>query len=152
MTTSTSRWKVAFVCIKNSCRSQMAEAFARAFASDVIDARSGGTAPSSVVDPLAVAVTAEIGIDISGAVPKLLTVEDTKDLDFVVHMGCGSENTCLSVPGVPSENWGIEDPSGHGLERYRDIRSVIKTKVLDLARRLREGDMPSERAPLKFKI
>jgi arsenate reductase len=130
------RYKVAFICIKNSCRSQMAEAFARELASDVIEPYSGGTEPSARLDPGAVDAMREVGIDISGARPKLLPKETLYSLDLVVHMGCGSEQ-CLAVPGVPSEEWGIEDPAAKGPEKYREIRELIRTKVLDLAGRLR---------------
>jgi len=142
-TESSRKYRVAFICVKNSCRSQMAEAFARHFASDVIDPFSGGTEPAEQVDPGAVEAMTEIGIDIFRACPKRLSRETLESLDLVVHMGCGAPGICLVVPGVPSEDWGIEDPVGKPNEKYREVRSIIETKVRDLAARIRSGRMLS---------
>lgn len=121
----------------------MAEALARHLAIDVIEPFSGGTEPAARVDPGAVGVMKEIGIDISQARPKQLSSEILQSVDLVIHMGCGAPEMCLTVPGVPSEDWGIEDPVGKPKEKYREIRSIIETKVLDLATRLRSGGIPS---------
>jgi len=137
------RYRVAFICVKNSCRSQMAEAFARHLASDVIDPVSGGTELAERVDPGAVTAMKEIGIDISRARPKQLSKEALQSLDLVVHMGCGAPGMCLFVPGIPSEDWGIEDPIGKSEDKYREVRDVIETKVRDLAARLRSGKLRS---------
>ena len=142
-TESSRRYRVAFICVKNSCRSQMAEAFARYLANDVIDPISGGTEPAERVDPGAVEVMNEIGIDISRARPKQLSRETLQSLDLVIHMGCGAPGMCLIVPGIPSEDWGIEDPVGKSVEKYREVVSIIEKKILDLAARLRSGKTPS---------
>lgn len=131
--------KVCFVCVHNACRSQMAEAFARQIAPDAIEPTSGGTTLSDAVDPMAVGVMAEKGIDISGARPKLATPRVLASSDLIVHMGCGSEAMCPYVPGVPSENWGVEDPKGGGIDAYRRARDVIEAKIRDLADRIRSG-------------
>jgi len=142
-TESSRKYSVAFICVKNSCRSQMAEAFARHLASDVIDPVSGGTEPAERVDPGAVAAMKEIGIDISRARPKQLSKETLQSLDLVIHMGCGAPGMCLTVPGIPSEDWGIEDPVGKSPEKYREVMGIIEKKIRDLAARLRSGGLPS---------
>jgi len=134
------RYRVAFICTRNSCRSQIAEAFARSLASDVIEPFSGGIEPGLQLDNGAVETMKEIGIDISGSRPKRLPQEILYSFDLVVHMGCGSEQ-CLEVPGVPSEEWSIEDPADGGPEEYRQVREVIRAKVVDLADRLRSEGM-----------
>ena len=142
-TESSRKYRVAFICVKNSCRSQMAEALARHLASDVIDPVSGGTEPAEHVDPGAVGAMKGIGIDISRARPKRLSKETLESLDLVVHMGCGAPGMCLIVPGVPSEDWGIEDPVGKSPEKYREVMGIIESKTRDLAARLRSGRLPS---------
>ena len=142
--------KVMFVCIHNSCRSQMAEAFARRLASDALAPSSGGTALADEVDPIAVMVMAEKGMDISVARPKLATPEALASSDLIVHMGCGSEAMCPFVPGVPSENWGVEDPNGKEIEEYRRIRDEIETKVLGLAQRVRASQLSQN--TMEFKL
>lgn len=117
----------------------MAEGFARQLASDAIDPVSGGAAPELEVSPLAIAVMQEKGVDISKAVPRQATPEMLGSCDLIVHMGCGSEASCPSFPGIPTENWGIEDPKGGTIGDYRLARDRIESKVLDLARRARAG-------------
>ncbi len=148
-------YRVAFLCVKNSCRSQMAEAFARRLASDVIDPVSGGTEPGEHVDPGAVAIMRGFGIDISQSRPKTLPGDVLSSLDLVIHMGCGGPDGCLTVPGVPSEDWGIEDPVGGPRERYLEVAKTIEMKVRDLAERLRHGppSMPAgDAAPPSFTL
>ncbi len=142
--------KVMFVCIHNSCRSQMAEAFARHSSPDALAPSSGGTTLADEVDPIAVRVMAEKGIDISRARPRLATPETLGASDLIVHMGCGSEAMCPFVPGVPSENWGIEDPKGKGVEEYRRVRDLIEAKVLDLAQRARTSHIVQN--TMEFKL
>lgn len=121
----------------------MAEAFARHLASDVIEPVSGGTEPAERVDPGAVEAMREIGIDMSEAHPKQLSRETLESLDLVVHMGCGAPGMCLVVPGIPSEDWGIDDPAGKSPEKYREVMGIIEKKIRDLAARLRSGGLPS---------
>jgi arsenate reductase len=150
MTESPRRYHVAFICIKNSCRSQVAEALAKSLAPGIIDPVSGGTDPAEEVDPGAVAAMKELGIDISQARPKQLPAEALASLDLVVHMGCGAPGMCLIVPGIPSEDWGVEDPAGGPAEKYREMVKVIREKVLDLTARLRSGRLPP--SSLKFTL
>lgn len=152
-TASSRRYRVAFICVKNSCRSQMAEAFARHLANDVMDPVSGGTEPAEQVDAGAVEAMKSIGIDISRARPKQLSRETLQSLDLIIHMGCGAPEICLAVPGVPSEDWGIEDPVGKPLEKYTEIMSIIEEKVRDLADRLRSGRLqPASQSSNAFRL
>ena len=131
--------RVGFMCVHNSCRSQMAEGFAKALGADVMDPVSGGTDTASEVDPLAIAVMAEVSIDISGSMPKRLPPAVAYSLDLVVSMGCGPPDVCPYIPGIPNEDWGIEDPKGKGIETYRRVRGIIRGKVVELVERLRSG-------------
>jgi len=133
--------KVIFVCIHNSGRSQMAEAFAKRLGKGVIEAESAGTAPGGELNPQAVAAMEEIGYDMSSHRPKLMTPEMVDSADLVVTMGCGVNPedipdgaTCPAV-FVPSEDWGLEDPKGKPIEKVREIREEIKARVEQLVER-----------------
>lgn len=141
--TSARKYKVAFICTRNACRSQIAEALAKDLASDIIEPLSGGTDPSEGIDPGAVEAMKEIGIDISHMRPKRLPKEVLDSLDLVVHMGCGPPGSCMTAPGIPYEDWGLEDPAGKSLEEYRMTVREIERRVRDLASRLRSGRLPS---------
>ncbi len=130
--------KVAFVCVHNSCRSQMAEGWAKLLGSDVLEAYSAGTEEYPEVKPLAVRVMEEANVDMSGQYPKLLT-DIPHELDILVTMGCGV--ACPFVPCEHEEDWGIEDPSGGPVEDYRRTRDLIKEKVEDLIERIKRGEL-----------
>lgn len=134
------KYRVAFICVKNAFRSQIAQAFAESDAGDLIEARSGGSAPATAVDPAAVAVMREVSIDISARRPKALPDEELRSLDLIVHMGCGDGVICLAAPGVPSEDWEIDDP-GSNLDDARRVRDMIRVRVRELADRLRRGEV-----------
>ncbi|HPQ48277.1 MAG TPA: arsenate reductase ArsC [Clostridia bacterium] len=129
--------KVAFVCVHNSCRSQMAEGWARLLGIDVIDAYSAGTEEYPEVKPKAVQVMEEAGVDMSGHRPKLLD-EIPFEVDILVSMGCGV--TCPFVACSYEEDWGIEDPSGGTIEDFRVTRDILKKKVQKLIDGIRAGD------------
>ena len=118
---------VLFVCVENSARSQMAEAFFNKL-SKTARASSAGTRPAPTVNPIAIQVMKEVGIDISHAKPKLLTLEMTEAVDKVITMGCMVGGVCPASI-VETEDWGIEDPSGKGFEKFREVRDTIKRKV-----------------------
>ncbi len=144
---------MAFICVKNASRSQMAEAFARRLAGDIIEPFSGGVNPAERVDPGTIETMNEIGIDLSGATPKQLSNETLASLDLIVHMGCGAPGGCLTVPGVPSEEWGIEDPVHQSKQKYREVRNAIESKVRNLRDRLRSGESPSQSSrTLNFRL
>ena len=122
---------VIFACVHNAGRSQMAAAFFNALA-DLAKARavSAGTAPASRVHPEVVAAMREVGIDLSGATPRLLTPELTTTGQLLVTMGCGE--ACPLVPGLRREDWRLDDPKGQPPERVRAIRDEMRQRVARL--------------------
>jgi len=118
---------VLFVCVENACRSQMAEGFLNALAGKKASAKSAGNMPAKTVNPLAVQVMKEAGVDISNHKPKMITAEMIQEADKVILMGCG-RNSCPIVP-KEVEDWRIEDPSGKGVEKFREVRDIIRKKV-----------------------
>jgi len=112
----------------------MAEAFFNRLAKGA-KAESAGTRPAKSVNPLAVEVMAEVGIDISGAKPKQLTLEMLEGADRVITMGCLSGELCPAAL-VPTEDWGIEDPAGKSMEKFREVRDKIRKKVEALVEEL----------------
>ncbi|MGB4469618.1 MAG: arsenate reductase ArsC [Tepidanaerobacteraceae bacterium] len=130
--------KVAFVCVHNSCRSQMAEGWAKKLGSEVLEAYSAGTENYPEVKPLAVQVMEEAGMDISNHYPKLLS-DIPAEIDILVTMGCNVE--CPYVPCRHREDWGIVDPSYGPIEDYRKTRDIIKEKVEDLIQRVKNGEI-----------
>ncbi|MEE9094664.1 arsenate reductase ArsC [Pseudarthrobacter phenanthrenivorans] len=118
---------VLFVCVHNAGRSQMAAAFLTSLSKGAIEVRSAGSQPADKVNPAAVEAMAEVGIDMSAEIPKILTTEAVKDSDVVITMGCGDE--CPYFPGKRYEDWVLEDPAGKGVESVRPIRDQIKGRV-----------------------
>ena len=128
MTAETARKpSVLFVCVHNAGRSQMAAAFLTTLSQGAIEVRSAGSQPADKVNPAAVEAMAELGIDMSAEIPKVLTTEAVKDSDVVITMGCG--DTCPIFPGKRYEDWDLEDPAGQGVESVRPIRDDIKTRI-----------------------
>lgn len=105
----------------------MAAAFLRRKAGDAVDVLSAGSEPAEQVNPAAVAVMAEKGIDLGGERPKLLTDAAVQIADVVVTMGCG--DTCPFYPGKRYEDWELDDPAGLGVEQVRPIRDEIERRV-----------------------
>jgi len=134
---------VLFACVHNAGRSQMAAAFLnRLVGSGDVRASSAGTAPAERVHPEVASVMAEAGIDISGAQPQKLTPELSRKAAMLVTLGCGED--CPLVPGVPREDWALEDPKGKPLARVREIREELRLRVADLLSR-RPWSNPAER-------
>lgn len=123
------KYKVAFVCIGNSCRSQMAEGFAKEYGSDILDVYSAGTDPADQVKANAVQAMKEKNIDISDQYPKLLG-DIPEELDILITMGCGVE--CPVIPCKMREDWGLDDPAGEPIEVFRKTRDIIEKKVKNL--------------------
>jgi protein-tyrosine-phosphatase len=121
---------VLFVCVHNAGRSQMAQGWLTHLGGDRIDVRSAGTAPADGVNPVAVAVMAEVGIDITGEQPKVLTTDTVRQSDVVITMGCG--DTCPIFPGKRYEDWDLADPAGQDLPTVRVIRDEIRSRVVAL--------------------
>jgi arsenate reductase len=118
---------VLFVCVHNAGRSQMAAGWLAALAGDRIEVRSAGTEPKDQVNPVAVQAMAEVGIDITAQVPKVLTADAVQASDVVITMGCG--DTCPIFPGTRYLDWPLDDPAGQGIELVRPIRDEIKRRV-----------------------
>jgi arsenate reductase len=118
---------VLFVCVHNAGRSQMAAGYARALSGGAVEVRSGGSEPGDQINPVAVEAMAEEGIDISQAVPTLMTTEQVRDSDVVITMGCG--DVCPIFPGKRYEDWELEDPAGKDLETVRRVRDDIRRRV-----------------------
>ena len=137
MSKTTKLPNVLFVCVHNSGRSQMAEAFFNWLARGKARALSAGTAPADVVDPTVIEAMREVGIDISGNKPKALTPEMLEQADVVVTMGCGVEGVCPAT-FVKTEDWGLEDPRGKPLPEVRKIRDEIRARVSALLNRLEQ--------------
>jgi arsenate reductase len=130
--------KVAFVCTGNSCRSQMAEGFAKVLGKGVLEAYSAGTHPTSVVNSNATEVMKEAGVDITDQYPKLLD-DIPGDLDILITMGCGV--VCPFVPNRHKEDWGLDDPAGKSIEEFRKVRDIIKLKVEELVVKIRNNQL-----------
>lgn len=120
---------VLFVCVHNAGRSQMAAAFLTHLAPHV-EVRSAGSMPADQINPAVVAAMAEVGIDISREVPKVLTTSAVEDSDVVITMGCG--DACPFFPGKRYLDWPLEDPAGQGVEAIRPIRDQIEILVKEL--------------------
>ncbi|MFI6407462.1 arsenate reductase ArsC [Streptomyces sp. NPDC050548] len=121
---------VLFVCVHNAGRSQMAAAWLTHLAGDRVEVRSAGSHPGAGVNPAAVEAMAEVGIDISAEVPKILTVDAVKESDVCITMGCG--DTCPVFPGKRYLDWQLEDPAGQGVDGVRPIRDEIERRVRGL--------------------
>jgi arsenate reductase len=127
---------VLFICVHNSGRSQMAEAFFNDMARGIAIAVSAGTAPGAGVNPTVVEAMKEVGIDISKKMPKLLTMEMIESSDLAITMGCMDQGETCPAAFVPSEDWGLADPHDKPIEEVRLIRDEIKRRVEILIKRL----------------
>ncbi len=123
--------RILFVCVENSCRSQMAEGFARALGRGRIAAASAGSRPSGAVSPRAVRFMAESGIDLAGQVSKGLDAVATGEpWDWIVTMGCG--DACPTVPARNRVDWDLPDPKVMDDAGFRDVRDRIERDVAAL--------------------
>jgi arsenate reductase len=120
--------RVVFACVHNAGRSQMAAAFFNALADPArAVAMSAGTRPGDRVHPEVVTAMREAGIDLSAARPRLLTEDVARSADLLVTMGCGEE--CPFIPGLPRDDWQLDDPKGRGIEQVRAIRERVRAHV-----------------------
>lgn len=129
---------VLFVCVENSNRSQMAQAFATIHGGDRVVAHSAGSRPSGKVNPKAVAAMAELGYDLSTHASKGLEPFNGQSIDAAVTMGCG--DACPYIPGRRYLDWDLPDPAGRPLDEVRAIRDDIADRVQDLVRQLDRTD------------
>lgn len=121
---------ILFVCVHNAGRSQMAAGFAQFLGDGKVEVLSAGSAPKDSINPVAVEVMLELGIDISQNTPKVLTADAVKESDVVITMGCG--DVCPIYPGKRYEDWELKDPAGQDLQTVREIRDDIKDRVSQL--------------------
>ena len=126
--------RVLFVCVENSNRSQMAEAFARLHGGADIEAHSAGSRPSGVINPKALRFMGEVGYDLSAHRSKSLDDIAGLEFDAVVTMGCG--DSCPWVPARLREDWALPDPRHMDDAAYREVRDEISDRVRDLLARL----------------
>ena len=135
--------KVAFVCVHNSCRSQMAEALAKEYAFDVFEAYSGGfktgTETKSNINPDAVEVLKDLyNIDMTKTqYPKL--INNLPDVDIVIKMGCNV--SCPFLPSKHEEDWGLDDPSGKNKEEFIKTAEEMENKIKNLALRIKNKEI-----------
>ncbi|UPV75574.1 low molecular weight phosphatase family protein [Halorussus limi] len=128
---------VAFVCVQNAGRSQMATAFAerereRRGVSESVEIVTGGTDPADHVHEEVVEVMAERDFDLSDRTPREVTHEELQDCDYVITMGCSAEDVCPATWAGENRDWGLDDPDGRDLDAVRAIRDEIEGRVADL--------------------
>ena len=131
---SENRKRVVFVCVENSNRSQMAEAFARIHGGDRVDAYSAGSRPSGKVNPKAIEAMRERGYDLTKHQSKGLTDLPNVEFDAAITMGCGDE--CPSLRARHRGDWQIPDPKHMPPEQFREVRDLIESNVQKLLREL----------------
>ena len=119
--------RLLFVCVENSCRSQIAEAFARIHGGDAVEAFSAGSRPSGVVNPKAVAAMKEVGYDLTEHDSKSLQDITDETFEFVATMGCGDE--CPFIRARRREDWNIPDPKNMPPDEFRTVRDDIESRV-----------------------
>ena len=131
--------KVAFICVHNSCRSQMAEAIGRLYGSKVFDSYSAGTEIKFGINKDAIRVIKKLySIDISET-QHVKLIDDLPEIDVVVKMGCNV--ACPFLPSKYEEDWGLEDPTGKNDEEFIKTAKIIEEKVKDLVKRIKNEEI-----------
>ncbi|NRY63026.1 arsenate reductase ArsC [Clostridium beijerinckii] len=131
--------KVAFICVHNSCRSQMAEALGKLYGNDVFESYSAGTETKPQINQDAVRIIKELyNIDMNET-QKSKLLSDIPEVDIVVTMGCNVQ--CPFLPSKHREDWGLEDPSGKSDEEFIKTAKTIEEKVKELARRIENKEI-----------
>lgn len=129
--------KVAFICVHNSCRSQMAEAISKIFAGDVYEAYSAGTETKDKINQDAVKIMKELyNVDMEESQSSKL-IDTLPTIDIVITMGCNVD--CPWLPSRHREDWGLDDPTGKPIEVFIETAKTIESKVIDLADRIKKG-------------
>ncbi len=118
---------VLFMCVHNAGRSQMAAAFLRELGAGAVEVRSAGSEPADRINPAVAEAMAEVGIDLDGEQPKIITDDAVIASDVVITMGCG--DTCPFYPGKRYEEWLLPDPAGQSIDDIRPIRDDIRARV-----------------------
>lgn len=132
--------RVLFLCVENSCRSQMAEAFAFLLGARVLEPVSAGSRPSGAVSPRAITAMREVGYDLSTHSSKGLSDVGPGPWDYAITMGCAE--ACPHVVATHREDWGLTDPTDLSDERFREVRDEIRGRVADLVARIRAASRP----------
>lgn len=131
--------KVAFLCVHNSCRSQIAEALGKLLAADTFESYSAGTQTKPQINPDAVRMMKELyGVDLEATQHSKL-LSELPPVDIVITMGCGV--SCPNLPCRYREDWGLEDPTGQGEQAFRETIRQIHQKVLSLRQRIRDREL-----------
>ena len=134
--------RVAFVCVHNSCRSQIAEALGKLLAADAFESCSGGTETVPRINPDAVRLMRELyGVDME-LTQRSKLVSELPPVDIVVTMGCNVN--CPHLPCRHREDWGLEDPTGRGDAVFRETIAAIHQRVLSLRARLLGGELDAQ--------
>ena len=128
--------KILFVCVENAGRSQMAEGFFRKYAPSGYEPQSAGTKPVGTINPLAIEVMKEVGIDISIQQPKIISDSMIQQSSRIVNMGCMDKESCPAIFVQNVLDWAIPDPKGKPLDEVRKIRDMIEKMVLEFCKTL----------------
>ena len=128
--------KILFVCVENAGRSQMAEGFFRKYAPSGYEPQSAGTKPVGTINPLAIEVMKEVGIDISIQQPKIISDSMIQQSSRIVNMGCMDKESCPAIFVQNVLDWAIPDPKGKPLDDVRKIRDMIEIMVLEFCKTL----------------
>ncbi len=126
--------KILFVCVENSCRSQIAEAFAKLHGKEICEALSAGSKPSGRINTMAVQVMNENGYDLTTHQSKSLGEIPQEHYEYSITMGCGDD--CPLIDAGIREDWAIPDPKNFPLGKFREVRDLIEIKVKDLLERI----------------
>ncbi len=131
--------RVAFICVHNSCRSQMAEALGKHLASEVFDSYSAGTETKPQINQDAVRIMKDrFSIDMEETQHSKL-LDELPEIDIVIKMGCNV--ICAFLPSQYEEDWGLDDPSGKPDEEFHRVIDIIEKNMVDLSRRISEGEI-----------
>ncbi len=128
--------KVLFVCVENSCRSQMAEAFGKMHGEGIIEVYSSGSKPSGIVNPKAIASMKELGYDLSAHNSFGLEELPKVKWDYAITMGCGYE--CPMINADNREDWGLPDPKHMEPKEFNRVRDIIEQEVIDLIEQIKK--------------
>ncbi len=131
--------KVAFICVHNSCRSQMAEALGKLYEGEVFESYSAGTQLRSTINQDAVRIINELYNVNMNETQKSKLLGDIPEVDIVIKMGCNV--VCPILPGKHIEDWGLEDPTGKSDEEFIKTAKIIEEKVKNLAKRIKNEEI-----------
>jgi arsenate reductase (thioredoxin) len=132
--------KIAYVCVHNSCRSQMAEAITKTLASDFFEAYSAGTETKPQINQDAVRIIKNLyNVDMNQTQKSKLIDDIPQELDVLITMGCNVE--CPYIPTQHREDWGLDDPTGEPDEVFLETAKIIKEKMLDLRKRIESKEI-----------